>query len=318
MRHALLLLTIPTLAAAVVAAACSTSESEPPAEQTDGGDTVIPPGPESENAPSNTDPGPTGPVGSGLATGLPCDVQGIIENRCIACHQGENPPPLLDYDDLSAPSSKDPNKSRAEVALEMMQGGLMPPKPAVPAEEDEIQAFQDWVNGGLQKNPESCTPPVDDAGAPPAGDGGIDGGDGAVVKCTSGKTWTGEPSQLMHPGRACLNCHQQQGGPNLRIAGTVYPTLHEPDDCIGSAPPPQITVIVTDSRPGRPREVRMQVNASGNFFTRQRLTPPFRVRITDGTNTRRMNQAVTSGDCNSCHTQNGANGAPGRIMAPAP
>jgi hypothetical protein len=24
----------------------------------------------------------------------------------------------------------------------------------------------------------------------------------------------------------------------------------------------------------------------------------------------------TSGDCNSCHTVNGANGAPGRIMAP--
>jgi predicted CXXCH cytochrome family protein len=29
-----------------------------------------------------------------------------------------------------------------------------------------------------------------------------------------------------------------------------------------------------------------------------------------------MSGAVTAGDCNSCHTEQGANGAPGRIMAP--
>lgn len=317
MRHALLLLTIPTIAAAVVAAACSTSLSEPPAEEADGGDTVLPPGTDPATTPSTTDP--TGPAGSGLATGLPCDVQGVIENRCIACHQGESPPPLLDYADLSAPSTKDPTKSRAAVAVELMKAGLMPPQPAVPAEDDEIAAFENWVNGGLAKNPESCTPIPADAGAPPLpDDAGADAGDAGVVTCTSGQTWMGQPSPLMHPGRACLNCHQQQGGPNLRIAGTVYPTLHEPDDCIGSAPPPRLTVIVTDSRPVRPRTVRMQVNVSGNFFTRERLTPPFRVTVTDGRNTRSMNQAVTSGDCNSCHTQDGANGAPGRIMAPGP
>ena len=31
---------------------------------------------------------------------------------------------------------------------------------------------------------------------------------------------------------------------------------------------------------------------------------------------RMMVASQTAGNCNSCHTQNGANGAPGRIMAP--
>ena len=38
--------------------------------------------------------------------------------------------------------------------------------------------------------------------------------------------------------------------------------------------------------------------------------------VTDGVKTRQMQGTVTSGDCNSCHTVNGTNGAPGRIMAP--
>ena len=306
MRHALLLLTLSTVSAAVIAAACNGSVSSAE-EGPDAGEGGAPP-----TIPSTTNTGTppaSGGAGTGLATGLPCDVQGVIENRCIACHGTQGgPPALLTYEQLVAPSTKDPTKSRALVSLAEMQAKTMPPPPAVAPEDDEIAAFDEWIKAGTPKNPQACTDP------PPIADGGAGGlADGGVV-CTSGKTWTaGDEGPTMHPGAACNACHQQNDGPNLRIAGTVYPTLHEPNDCYGSAPPPRLTVVITDSRN---QTVRIAVNEVGNFSTRQRVRPPFKAVVTDGTKTRAMNGSVTSGDCNSCHTTAGLNGAPGRIMAP--
>ena len=58
------------------------------------------------------------------------------------------------------------------------------------------------------------------------------------------------------------------------------------------------------------------VNTVGNFSTRARIVPPFKVKVTSGAKERVMAGALTAGDCNSCHTVAGVNGAPGRIMAP--
>jgi hypothetical protein len=44
--------------------------------------------------------------------------------------------------------------------------------------------------------------------------------------------------------------------------------------------------------------------------------PPLEAVVSDGNKTRAMVGTVTSGDCNSCHTVNGANGARGRIVVP--
>ena len=117
----------------------------------------------------------------------------------------------------------------------------------------------------------------------------------------------------MQPGAPCNACHQQLGGPALRLAGTVYPTLHEVDQCNGSRSP-TLEVVVTDKNNV---EHKMLVNDAGNFLWTMTTVPaPFRARVTDGTRTRAMLGSVTSGDCNSCHTQAGKNGAPGRIVAP--
>jgi mono/diheme cytochrome c family protein len=262
---------------------------------------------------------PSGQAGTGQPTGLPCDIQGILENRCIACHgptasAANGPPPLLSYDQLIAPSNADPKQSRAQLALAYMKSKTMPPPPAVAPEDDEIAAFQAWVDNGTPKNPTACTDPP-----PPAGDAGTsDAGspDAGAPVCTSNKFWKGsddDGNPLMHPGRACNACHQKEGGPNLRIAGTVFPTAHEPDDCDGAGGPPQLTIIVTDAK----NQVhRLTANSAGNFLTTTRVTLPIRAQVTDGTKVRNMNGSVTSGDCNSCHTVNGLNGAPGRIMAP--
>lgn len=300
------------------AIACSSSSEDEAVVVTDGGtDDGAVTLPQTDGSTSE------GPAGTGANTGLPCDVQAVLENRCIACHDGKTQRAMLTYSDLMAKANADPTKTVAELALIRMKATdpklRMPPAPAVAAEPDEIQIFEDWVKAGTPKEAKACTDAPPDGGA---GDGGAtdagplgDAGDGGKV-CTSGTYWTkgNDGSASMHPGMACNACHQQMGGPNLRVAGTVYSVLNEVDDCNGKGPPPQLTVIITAADG---RTYNLPVNSVGNFSLRQ-MNPraPFKARITDGTKTRAMVGSVTSGDCNSCHTTAGKNGAPGRILAP--
>ncbi len=123
----------------------------------------------------------------------------------------------------------------------------------------------------------------------------------------------------MNPGMACLTCHRPKNLDEGRedapegIAGTVFPTAHEPDLCNGL--PAGATVVIT-GRDGA--QFRLPVNASGNFFmySSPLLLKPYRARVEHQGRVRHMGAAQTSGDCNSCHTQAGSNGAPGRILAP--
>lgn len=115
----------------------------------------------------------------------------------------------------------------------------------------------------------------------------------------------------MHPGRACISCHEQAGGPQLTIAGTVYPTAHEPDDCDGVAG--SVQVVITDAD-GATQTLR--VNSAGNFYSAAAVAMPFHAKVVSGGQERAMSAAQTTGDCNGCHTVDGASSAPGRIMAP--
>src|SRR5581483_10337176 len=149
-------------------------------------------------------------AGSGLNTGLPCDVQAVLENRCIACHDGTTAVSMLSYTDLMKKSSVDPTKTIAQEALVRMQDKSMPPAPAAPPDPDEVAAFAAWVMAGTPMNPMSCTDP------PPGTDGGVeagavDAGDGGIT-CTSGVKWTTADGNNanMRPGEACNACHQIQ------------------------------------------------------------------------------------------------------------
>ena len=138
----------------------------------------------------------------------------------------------------------------------------MPPAPAEPPNDDEIQIFQDWVTGGTQKGG-LCTDPPPDGGTD-AGNIG-DAGPDAAPGCTSGIMWTmgntGSPD--MHPGAACNACHSATKGPNLTFAGTVYRGgLHDVDDCDGTGTPPPLTVVVTDKNG---LTATLTVNDAGNF-----------------------------------------------------
>ena len=130
--------------------------------------------------------------------------------------------------------------------------------------------------------------------------------------CTSGSFWTNGEGPTMRPGEACIACHTAQRGPSFAVAGTVYPTAHEPDDCNGASS--GAVVVITDAQ-GMVYE--LAVNAAGNFYLENAtLALPFTAKVVVNGVERAMSASQTSGDCNSCHTQQGASSAPGRIVLP--
>lgn len=279
---------------------------------------------------------------------LPATVQSLLQARCVTCH-GATPlvatiPSLIDYATLTAPSTSDPSKTNAVVSLARMQSTndmRMPPAPGAPATAAEIAALQDFITQGYPKPGPICTGGAGGAGGSSgaggtggvtgaggmagtsgtAGTGGTGGGSvmdplAAAPKCSSGNSWTNgnRGSASMNPGMACISCHTSEGeGPSFSIAGTVYPTGHEPDRCnstVGSAGA-RIVIIGADGQ-----ELTLTPNAVGNFSARNAVKLPYQAKVTYQGRERLMLAAQTSGDCNACHTQNGTMKAPGRITVP--
>ena len=259
--------------------------------------------------------GNSGIGGAGGATnaGLPCNVQAVYQTHCTSCHAAAPvngaPMPLVTRANLVAPSFVDATMTFAQRTVVRMQSSTspMPPAPGAPVSTAEIQTVQSWISGGYPAG--SCTTGGGtDAGAPdPLG---------AAPTCSSGMTWTGgnEGSAVMNPGRACISCHASNGeAPQFTVAGTVYPTGHEPDLCNGANGTNGARVVIVDASN---RTLTLTPNAAGNFYSTTAITAPYTAKVTYQGRERIMPAAQTSGDCNSCHTQNGANGAPGRITLP--
>jgi hypothetical protein len=153
-----------------------------------------------------------------------------------------------------------------------------------------------------------------DGGAASDGGAGADGSSSDAggtnyntpAQCSSGQNWNGLSGPTMQPGAACGGCHV------FTVAGTVYPTAHEPTYCNG-ANVSGTTVVITDAKG---HVTTLQVNSAGNFYAQTSIVTPFQAKVVHGGNERAMSESQTSGDCNSCHTQQGANSAPGRIILP--
>jgi hypothetical protein len=131
--------------------------------------------------------------------------------------------------------------------------------------------------------------------------------------CTSGKQGGVVPGATHDPGQACLACHASVGGPRLPFAGTVYPTLHEPDSCVGLS---GVLVKLVDANG---TAVTAVTNAGGNFLgaVAAAFKPPYTVAVVGATGTTTTATSLHTGvDCNGCHTADGAAGAAGRIIAP--
>jgi hypothetical protein len=213
---------------------------------------------------------------------------------------------LMTYRDLIAASKGDPTTSAGVLALARMQSVArpMPPPPAAPATPSEIASVQTWVSAGMPGG--SCVDagPVPDAGNP----------FGSPPMCTSGRIAAGPEGPNMDPGQACIACHATNEGPDFIVAGTVFPTAHEPNNCTSTAPAAAgATVVIVDANN---RTFALTVNSVGNFYSSSAIVKPYRAKVVVGANERVMAVAQTSGDCNGCHTQSGANSAPGRILMP--
>jgi hypothetical protein len=133
--------------------------------------------------------------------------------------------------------------------------------------------------------------------------------------CGSGARWElgAANSPDMSPGGACLACHVSNGGPPLAAAGTVFAAPHEADDCYGVA---GLTVEIEDAD----QVVHtVETGPTGNFYLEgdpAMLALPIIARVIRGDDIRLMPRYVHATDCNACHTVNGAQSAPGRILSP--
>lgn len=150
------------------------------------------------------------------------------------------------------------------------------------------------------------------AGGSPANQGGTTGaatgGSTYTAVCTSNKMSNAIAGATMRPGYACVSCH------NIFLAGTVYPTAHEPDGCNG-VNVSNATVKVTNADGS---VTSIPINNVGNFYTDgSKLIPPIQIELVYNGATRAMQMPLSdTGDCNACHTERGDNGAPGRVMLP--
>jgi mono/diheme cytochrome c family protein len=233
----------------------------------------------------------------GPTSDLPCEVETLLASRCWGCH-GQTPlpglPSLASVAALTAPARSNPSMTAAQMALSRVQDDAkpMPPAPATRATPDEIAALSAWVAAGYP------------------------GGSGCGPVCTSGWTWAGgnEGSPDMNPGMACINCHASEDeGPHFAIAGTLYPTVHEPDRCYGADGAGGAEVVITGADG---RTLTLAPNAAGNFFSEAGVALPYQAKVLFMGRERMMTARQTMGDCNACHTQTGANNAPGRILLP--
>jgi mono/diheme cytochrome c family protein len=266
--------------------------------------------------------GAGGGAGGTGVVGLPCDVQAVFQSHCTTCHATtpNSGAPISLVTRANLVTQANATQTYAQRAVMRMQGNpsQMPPAPGTPPNATEIQTVSSWIAAGYPAGTCGTTT------SPPPPDPFT-----AAAKCTSNTFWTGgnEGSPLMNPGLSCLSCHTGGGGggdeggggeggeaPLYTIAGTLYPSAHEPNLCNGSNGEMNgARVVILDAAN---RTIMLTPNAAGNFFYAGTVTFPLHAKVTFQGRERIMTAAQSNGSCNACHTQNGASGAPGRILLP--
>ncbi len=138
---------------------------------------------------------------------------------------------------------------------------------------------------------------------------GCAGGGGPEVCSTNAPSQVDE-GRDMAPGDNCITCHQNTEAPVYFIAGTVMGGSKDDNNCNGIS---GATVQITDAK-GVVTE--LTTSSAGNFYTRRSVALPYTAKVLKNGKERAMAAAQMDGNCANCHTAQGANGAPGRILAP--
>jgi hypothetical protein len=270
--------------------------------------------------------GSNGSGGGGASSDdLPCDVADVVTRHCISCHGATPtvgaPMPLVTRADFLKPSLLVPQLNYAQRSAVRVgsTNSPMPPLPYVQLTAAERDTFTTWASSDTPAGP--CATGVPDGGSLTP----------SPTTCENNSTWTGNlnGSSHMNPGLACRSCHLGDNflGQNPTGAveafrayffmGTVFPLLHERDRCYGA--PPSNTVVEILDKNGAVA-LRMQAAPpSGNFFSTSTMAGvqlPYTARVLANGKSVTMNTPQTNGDCNTCHTEQGLSGAPGRIVWP--
>jgi cytochrome c553 len=264
-----------------------------------------------------------------------------VLSACSTCHGIEpvgNDLVLVTRSQLLARSASSPTKTVAQVSLERMQDVVSPMPPTGVAAKADVDKLAAWLNAGMPEGACAVQQQTAQPGQPGQGNqpgqpsqAAVDGGtDSAAAKppnlfggpstCTSGEKYQGKSGFDMRPGEACNACHTSLNVRTFTIAGTVYPTGHEPNDCVGTKDG-SVRIVLTDSA-GKETFVPVPANQRGNFaLDKGTLTGAYAVRVetTDGAKVRKMGGKVKlpgDGDCNRCHSDAGSEKAPGRVVIP--
>ena len=192
--------------------------------------------------------------GGGAVSGLPCDVANVLSSKCVSCHSsppsGGAPMSLASYADLTAISATYPGQTEAQRSVARMQDATAPMPPGAAPDPTGAGIIDAWITAGY-----------------PQGSCDLDGGTNPYntpPTCTSGAYLRGtdDVGAGMKPGGACISCHRGTGeAPIFTIAGTVFPTAHEYDDCVSTAAG-RGQVVITDANGA---DHALNVGASGNF-----------------------------------------------------
>ncbi|MDP1824372.1 MAG: hypothetical protein Q8L48_14045 [Archangium sp.] len=154
---------------------------------------------------------------------------------------------------------------------------------------------------------------------------------GAAPACESGQSWKGGTveNEQMNPGFACRSCHLGQNfqgqNPNGQpepdkaffFMGTAYSVPNEADLCAAAGVPSDAVVEILDTNDVV--KLTLPINAAGNFrslSTTATVPVPYKARVKANGKVNAMAAAQTNGDCNTCHTAAGLEGAPGRVLFP--
>ena len=250
-----------------------------------------------------------------------------MQKYCLECHRDppiKNAPfPIVTRADLLAEPSISTVPTVAQRALIRMRS---PSSPMPPLATDggtrprpsaaELDAFARWIDAGF---PGVGTCSDFDAGTEDAGaaDAGPDDA-GFPTTCASNAFYdpfNEPPGELMNPGLPCPTCHfdNQLFYVVFPYAGTVMAGPHEKDRC-KSPPPPGATVEILELDGGL--FWSWLANSSGSFRTMDAGPSPYVARLINDGGTKVSTTTHTSGNCNSCHTEQGTNGATGRLTWP--
>lgn len=256
-----------------------------------------------------TDPADGG-AGSNIhgLTHLPCEVEKLLERSCWDCH-GTVPgygatTTLVTYEDLTKAVPAIPDWTEANVCVTRMAAGKNTMPPDKKASDEDVAILQKWID---DKTPIGHCGETADGGA----------GDGGPAVCATGKVvspTSSRQSALTNPGAACMGCHASNASA-FSVAGTVFTTQNEPDNCVGVE---GAHVVIIDAT-GQAHS--LATNAVGNFaaLDSEYIPFPYRAMVVRGSKIREMQTPQSNGDCNSCHASPGQStgpDAPGRIMAP--